>query len=187
MRSKSSILSRLILGVLLLLIVFVDKSSQPRSNVMGTQTPGYFEVIEVADGDTIVIDMNGQEERIRLIGVDTPETQDPRKPIQCFGKAATNYVTSLIADNPVRLDSDELSSNRDRYSRLLRYVYLPDGKLLQEEIIKNGYGFAYTNFPFTKSEHFKQLETYARENNLGLWSDCSPSLSEYGTFISNPE
>lgn len=166
---------------------FINTKSPPPAEVVNTPTPGYYRVVQFEDGDTITIDMNGAEERIRMIGVDTPETKDPRKPVQCFGKAASDFTKNLIGNDPVRLESDSLSSNRDRYNRLLRYVYLPDGRLVQAEIIKQGYGFAYTSFPFTKSEEFKGFETAARTANSGLWNSCEPTANKYGGFTSNNE
>ncbi len=129
--------------------------------------------------------MNGHTETVRFIGVDTPETHDPRKAVQCFGIAAAAFTKQLIGDNPVRLEADPLSTNRDRYNRLLRYVYLPDGRLVEAEIIKQGYGFAYTSFPFTKSDEFLAYQKDAREQNRGLWSSCQPAPNQYGGFTSN--
>lgn len=154
--------------------------------VLGTVSPGYYRVTEAEDGDTISVDMSGKTERVRFIGVDTPETHDPRKPVQCFGQAASNFTKQLLGDQPVRLVTDDLSGNRDRYDRLLRYIYLPDGRLLQEEIIRAGYGFAYTSFPFSKSELFKQLETEAHQQGRGLWGSCQPTANEHGGYTSNP-
>jgi micrococcal nuclease len=148
---------------------------------------GTYKVTSFSDGDTIRVDMNGKTETIRFIGVDTPETHDPRKVVQCFGLAAASYTKQLIGNVPVRLEADPLSSNRDRYDRLLRYVYLPDGRLVQAEIIKNGYGFAYTSFPFTKSAEFVSYQKEAREQNKGLWGSCSPTANDFGGFTSNPE
>lgn len=149
--------------------------------------PGYYRVIQFADGDTITVDMAGTQERVRMIGVDTPETHDPRKPVQCFGEAASNFTKQLIGTDNVRLEADPLNSNRDRYDRLLRYVYLPDGRLVNAEIIKQGYGFAYTNFPVTKADEFRSYEKEAREASRGLWASCSPELDERGFIRSNPD
>ena len=134
--------------------------------------PGQYKVITFEDGDTITVDMNGTSERILFIGVDTPETHDPRYPVQCFGTVASEFTKTLINENPVRLEADPTNTNRDRYGRLLRYVYLPDGRLVNAEIIKQGYGFAYTLFPFEKLEEFRTLEKQARELGLGLWTTC---------------
>lgn len=134
--------------------------------------PGLYRITAFADGDTIEVDMNGVKETIRFIGVDTPETQDPRTSVQCFGKVASEFTKSLIGSSDVRLEADPANTNRDRYNRLLRYVYLPDGRLVNKEIIKQGYGFAYTLFPFEKLDEFREYERVARENGLGLWGSC---------------
>jgi micrococcal nuclease len=154
------------------------------SNVQKVQ-PGFYKVVEAVDGDTIVVDMNGKKETIRFIGVDTPETHDPRKAVQCFGVAAAAYTKDLIGSNNVRLESDPINTNRDRYNRLLRYIYLPDGRLVNGEIIKNGYGFAYTGFPFTKSDEFIGYQVTARTEGKGLWTSCTPLPNQYGGFTSN--
>lgn len=148
--------------------------------------PGLYAVTRFSDGDTITVDMNGTKETIRMIGVDTPETHDPDVPVQCYGPAASAYTKNLIGKNKVRLEADPTNQNRDRYDRLLRYVYLPDGRLVQAEIIKNGYGFAYTLFPFTKSKEFVSLQEQAKGQNKGLWSNCKPFLEESGRWQTPP-
>lgn len=147
--------------------------------------PGLYTVTEFVDGDTIKIDMNGKEETLRFIGVDTPETHDPRKAVQCYGQTAADFTKKLIGNNPVRLEADPLNTNRDRYDRLLRYIYLPDGTLVNAEIIKQGYGFAYLSFPFTKSDEFHSYQLEAMNNNRGLWSSCTPTQNDYGGYTSN--
>jgi micrococcal nuclease len=166
---------------------FVNQKAEAPPQVAGTVSPGYYRVVRVEDGDTITVHMGSREERVRMIGVDTPETKDPRKPVQCFGQAASNFTRQLIGSQTVRLEADALSDNRDRYDRLLRYVYLPDGRLVQAEVIKQGYGFAYTSFPFTKSDEFLNYQREARTGNRGLWSSCTPTTNKYGGFTSNPE
>ena len=160
---------------------WIDKAADELQQVQ----PGMYRVTEFADGDTISVDMNGKNERIRFIGVDTPETHDPRKPVQCFGEAASAFTKNLVGSQNVRLESDPINTNRDRYNRLLRYVYLPDNTLVNAEIIKQGYGFAYTGFPFTKSEEFIKYQIEARIQGKGLWSSCKPSENQYGGFTSN--
>lgn len=147
--------------------------------------PGLYSVTEFIDGDTIAVDMNGKKGTIRFIGVDTPETHDPRKAVQCFGVVAAGFTKNLIGRNNVRLEADPLNTDLDRYGRYLRYIYLPDGTLVNAEIIKQGYGFAYTGFPFTKSDEFLKYQTEARENNRGLWGSCTPIQNEYGGYTSN--
>lgn len=193
-RTMKRLVAAIILLIILLFSVTVGKDKNtgilafitdqiPGGQVLKT---GTYRVTKFNDGDTITIDMDGREEKIRFIGVDTPETEDPRKPIQCFGKAASRYTKELIGNNPVRLEADILNSNRDRYNRLLRYVYLPDGTLVNARIISDGYGFAYTSFPFERLDEFRKLQTQARQNNRGLWSNCDPEKNQYGGYTSNP-
>lgn len=157
---------------------------QPAGEVLGDNNPGLYTVTRFSDGDTITVSMQGKNETIRFIGVDTPETHKPRTPVQCYGPAASAYTKNLIGTSQVRLEADSLSSNRDRYDRLLRYVYLPDGTLVNESLIKNGFGFHYPYFPFTKSEQFAAAQQEARAANKGLWGNCSPIQKGEG-FISN--
>jgi micrococcal nuclease len=152
-----------------------------------TTAAGTYKVVSVEDGDTIVVDMAGKEERVRFIGVDTPEVKDPRKPVQCFGKAASNFTRQIIGANSVRLEADPENTNRDRYNRLLRYVYLQDNTLVNAKIIEEGYGFAYTSFPFTKKEEFKALENQARKDNRGLWGSCELTPNQYGGYTPAPD
>jgi micrococcal nuclease len=86
----------------------------------------------------------------------------------------------------VRLQADPLDTNRDRYGRLLRYVYLPDGTLVEEQIIKQGYGFAYLSFPFTLKARFAAGQLAAQNAKLGLWGACQPTVNQYGGYTSNP-
>ena len=102
-----------------------------------------------------------------------------------FWFSSGRFYQNLIGKNDVRLEADPLDTNRDRYGRLLRYIYLPDGTLVNEEIIKQGYGFAYTGFPFTKLDQFSAYEKQAREANKGLWSSCKPTANQYGGYTSN--
>lgn len=177
-------LTTLVLGLILLVAQHFGWLEQVKQTAAISQ-PGLYHVTEFVDGDTIIVDMNGTDETLRFIGVDTPETHDPRKAVQCFGVAAAAFTKNLIGSSDVRLEADPLNTNRDRYGRLLRYIYLPDGRLVNAEIIKQGYGFAYTGFPFSKSDEFVNYQKIARENNLGLWNSCSPNTNQYGGFTSN--
>jgi micrococcal nuclease len=147
-----------------------------------TNQPGLYHVSRFIDGDTIVVDMNGTQEKVRLIGVDTPETHKPNTPVQCYGPAAAAYTKNTIGTNQVRLVSDSLSTNRDRYSRLLRYVYLPNGTDVDEKLIQNGYGFYYPYFPFTKASQFSADEQAAMAAHKGLWGNCHPTPTDQGGY-----
>ena len=121
----------------------------------------------VIDGDTIAVEKNGKKEKVRLIGADTPETVHPSKPVEYFGKEASEFTRKNVEGKRVRLEYDW--QNRDKYGRLLAYVYIEDGTFLNAEIIRQGYGFAYTRYPFKYLEDFREYEREARGNNRGLW------------------
>jgi micrococcal nuclease len=123
-----------------------------------------YKVTRVIDGDTLLL-ING--EKVRLIGVNTPETKHPQKPVEYFGKEAHLFTKQMIEGKEARFEFDR--QKRDRYRRLLAYVYLLDGTFLNAEIIKQGYGFAYTKFRFKYMEEFRRYEREARENRRGLW------------------
>jgi len=122
-------------------------------------------VRKVIDGDTFVL---ASGERVRMIGVDTPETKHPRKPVQYFGKEASEFTRQMIEGKAVVLEYDW--QRRDRYGRLLAYVYLPDGTFLNAEIIKRGYGFANTRYRFRYLDKFIGYEGEAMGNGNGLWN-----------------
>jgi len=152
-----------------------------------TTQPGYYSVEQFIDGDTIAVDMNGSTEVIRMIGVDTPETHRPNTPVQCYGPDASNYTKSIIGTRAVRLEADPLNTNRDRYGRLLRYIYLPDGSLIEARLISEGYGFAYTSFPLQKADEFRSLEEKAQKAGRGLWSACKITTLPNGIRQTSPK
>lgn len=137
--------------------------------------PGWHYVTEVYDGDTIAVVMNGTPEKIRLIGVDTPETHDPNTPPQCYGQHAAQATTDKLLFKTVRLEADPMGDNRDRYNRLLRYVHTEDGTLWNKELISRGEGFAYISFPFTRKVEFMSAQFEAAREKRGLWSACETS------------
>lgn len=149
--------------------------------------PGYYQIDHYVDGDTIAVNMNGSVETVRFIGVDTPETHKPNTPVQCYGPVAAAYTQARISGQggKVRLQGDPLDTNRDRYNRLLRYVYLPDGTLLNEDLIVTGHGFAYIGFPFTKTAQFSLDQARAQAAKVGLWAACKPTVNQYGGYTSN--
>ncbi len=124
-------------------------------------------VTRVIDGDTLVL--NGGE-RVRLIGVDTPESVHATKPVEYFGKEASAFTKRMAEDQQVYLEYEQGSPTKDRYERTLAYVYLRDGTLLNKEIIEQGYGHAYTRLPFSKMEEFREAQREARAAGRGLWN-----------------
>lgn len=187
MASRRKTRRAIVLSLITLALAIAQQQGwlKPAAQVAEQSQPGLYRVTTFTDGDTISVDMNGTTEKVRMIGVDTPETHDPRKSVQCFGEAASNFTKSLIGDNRVRLEVDPTNTNRDRYNRLLRYVYLPDGRLVNAEIIKQGFGFAYVYFPFEKLDEFKNYQRQAENDKLGLWGDCDIITEDNGQIHTN--
>lgn len=131
-------------------------------------------VVEVVDGDTLDVSIDGQTERLRLIGIDTPEVVDPRTPVQCFGREASAKAHELLDGQTVQLEADESQGERDRYGRLLRYIWLPDGRHYNLLMIAEGYAHEYTyDVPYRYQAEFKQAEREAREAARGLWASTT--------------
>lgn len=128
-------------------------------------------VTRVIDGDTIELE-NGQ--RVRYIGIDTPETVDPRKPVQCFGIEASNKNKQLVERKRVRLEKD--ITDTDKYGRLLRYVYT-DNAFINLILVQEGFAHSYTYPPDVKYQNeFVGAERMAREQKKGLWESCPVTL-----------
>lgn len=131
----------------------------------------YYNVTKVTDGDTIHVAINGRDESVRLIGINTPETVDPRTPVQCFGKEASNRMKDLASGKIVRLEYDDSQGMRDAYDRLLAYVYLEDGEMLNRKMVAEGYAYEYTYMkPYKYQTEFRQLQNLARVSGRGLWA-----------------
>lgn len=143
-----------------------------------------YKVIRVVDGDTFIIDMKGSDTRIRLIGVDTPESVHPNKEVEAFGLEASAYLKQLLTGQSVTLKYDQANTatdHRDKYKRLLAYAYRSsDSLFINAELIKQGFGHAYTVFPFEEMQNFLQYEREARTANRGLWQDV-PALDDSPT------
>jgi micrococcal nuclease len=138
-----------------------------------------YQVVKVVDGDTVDVNINGNVERLRLIGIDTPETVDPRREVQCFGIEASNKAKELLMGKSVSLEEDASQGDRDKYKRLLRYVFLPDGTNFNLYMIKEGFAHEYTYDEVYKYQlDFKQAEVEARNANKGLWSSEACSGNE---------
>lgn len=126
-----------------------------------------YPVSKIVDGDTIRIDYLAKNERVRLIGVDTPE------PHEEFGEAAATFTRNLLTGESVSLHFD--ASERDMYGRLLAYVHrAPDGLFVNLEFIRQGYGEVYDKFPFKYESQFQDAETQARSSRRGLWRNTTP-------------
>jgi micrococcal nuclease len=168
--------------------VLQNKSSAPHvpteNFVSGVETAL---VSRVIDGDTVEL---SNRDYVRYIGADSPETVDPRKPVQCFGVEATRRNKELVEGKSVRLEKDV--SDRDKYGRLLRYVYLQDGTFVNLELIKEGYAAASIFPPDVKyADVFNAAEKEARGLKRGLWNSCplfgSPATSAASSAVAGSE
>lgn len=182
--SKKKIIASLISAVAFL-IVFVffgedysQKVTVPEiktSTVVVAPPPGMYRVMKVVDGDTIQVSATGtldDVETVRFIGINTPETVDPRKEVECFGYEASNKTKSLLTDKNVFLERDATQGDRDKYGRLLRYVILEDKTNVNQYLIQEGYAYEYTyKTTYKYRTMFKEAQTYAEEHNKGLWAD----------------
>jgi micrococcal nuclease len=123
------------------------------------------------DGDTVVVAFaDGHTDTVRILGVDTPETHDPRKPVQCFGPEAAAYPARRLTGRVVRLESDV--ETRDRYGRRLAYVYV-DGHRYDDELLRLGYGRLLVIQPNTAhARTMLAAELAARREQRGLWGAC---------------
>jgi micrococcal nuclease len=140
-------------------------------------------VTKIVDGDTIdVMFANGSTERIRLLGVDTPETHVENQPeefegidstdyLREWGRKATNYTQKHLHGEEVRLEYDDISDRRGNYGRLLAYVYLPNDTMYNEMLLKNGHARVYDEAEIEYMDRFQELEKEAIENNKGLWNN----------------
>lgn len=137
----------------------------------GQAIDGEYEVVSVTDGDTFEINYNGTKTKVRLIGIDTPESVHPNsKKNNKYGEEASKYTKSLLERKTVKLEFDV--SPQDKYGRLLAYVYLEDGEMLNEKLLKEGYAQVATYPPNVKYvENFKELQKEARENKVGFWAE----------------
>ncbi len=188
--SKSQM--RRILSAILFILVAAYAANHPASPLRNTaalspatstaselDSSQWYPVTKVVDGDTIKVSIGGTDVTIRLIGVDTPETVDPRKTVQCFGKEASNETKQILQGQSVRIETDPSQGMYDKYGRLLAYVYAPlnskqEGLLVNKYLIAEGYGHEYTyNIPYKYQAEFKAAEVAARTQKKGLWADAA--------------
>lgn len=133
-----------------------------------------FTVVKVVDGDTLDIDIpDGKYRtiRIRLLGIDTPETAKSPRGEMYYGPEASQFTKDTVLGKHVVIILNENANPRDKYGRLLAYIKLPDGRILNEELISNGFAYAYTIFKHPDYEKYIELEEAARKGKKGLWKD----------------
>jgi micrococcal nuclease len=159
------------------------QSTQQDSRDVSKYHGRQFAVVKVVDGDTLDIDIpdlsadggrNYSHTRIRLWGIDTPETKDPRTGPMYFGKEASDFATKLAFGKQVTIYLEKGKNPRDKYHHLLAYIQLPDGKFLNEELLSEGYAYADLRFKHGLYNKYKQLESVARSQKKNLWAGVTP-------------
>ena len=152
-------------------------SASPSAEILSQMTPA--QVTSVVDGDTIKVSLGGETVTIRIIGIDTPETVNPRSPVQCYGREATNNMKLLVDGKTVYLEVDPSQDDRDRYKRLLRFVFMPDGTDVGLSMIADGFAHEYTyDKPYTYQQKYLAAQENARKKNRGLWSEVCNVTSQ---------
>lgn len=143
----------------------IQKTDSTPKAIKELPSKGPLRVSRVIDGDTFTLE-NG--ETIRLIGIDTPELHHSEIPVQRFAKEAADYLKNMIEGLKVTLEF-EPDNLKDPYGRLLAYVYI-NGVFVNKEMIRRGYAYAYTRFPFKHQQDFLEAEKEAIEKQYGLWN-----------------
>ena len=186
-RRKAGILFLCLLG--LALLIWLDRSTAkrrwPYRLASEITTPAYdlenyhgktFTVAHVIDGDTLDIDIpDGRSERtrIRLLGIDAPETNSEQSPPMFFGPQASECARKLVLDKSVVVYLDAPNPTRGKYGRLLAYVQLPDGRPLNEILLSEGCAYTDRRFRHSFFNKYQQLEASARSSKKGLWQDVT--------------
>jgi len=137
---------------------------------------GVYQITKVIDGDTMEVKIKDKQELVRLIGINTPEVDSPYTKEECFGPEASAYAKKLLDTKEVYLIPDSNGQDRDKYNRLLRYVFLPNGLFINAEILKNGFAYNYIYEPFEFMKQFDFWEKEAKGNKIGLWDKCVSTI-----------
>jgi len=156
-----------------LLAVLSIAAAVPAGAETGTPPSERVLVTDVIDGDTIKVLRGRRQETVRLIGVDTPETGRPDTPVQFYGPEASLFTRRALLKKRVRLEfepRDREGGSRDKYERALAYVFTDDGGNFALELIEQGFGRAYTRYPFRYEQSFKKAEQAARTARRGIWN-----------------
>jgi len=134
---------------------------------------GPFDVVRVVDGDTVRLAMPWGEESVRLIGIDTPETVHPTKGVECYGPEASAFASRLMTGTTVWLEYDESQGQRDKYDRLLAYLWVTPTQFYNLAAVEEGYATEYTyNSAYAHREDFLAAQAVARAERRGLWGSC---------------
>lgn len=171
--TKKKFFSYVIAAASIIFSLFFYSSTNVRAlDVKHAKTALESQVIRVVDGDTIIVALNQKPETIRFIGINTPETVAPNRPVQCYGPEASARTKELLTNKIVRLERDLSQDDRDQYKRLLRYVFLEEENI-NRLLVQEGYAKEYTyKIPYQYQKEFRAEQKTAKKNKRGLWGTC---------------
>lgn len=136
-------------------------------------------VVHVIDGDTVKVERRGEVESVRLLGLDCPEVDHPDPVVRCLAEEARDFLRKKAEGEFVAMEADPTNSDRDRYGRLLRYLWLsPSAEFLNLEMIRRGYGYVLRKYPIKQMDQFEEAQRFAMSKELGLWSSSCGTTQE---------
>lgn len=161
-------------GILLLVgisVILIREYEWKQTIATPPELMGNAELVRVVDGDTLVVRLNGAQEKVRILGINTPESVKPNSPVECFGKESSAHIRELLSNtHTLEIATDPTQDTRDRNGRLLAHVFAGDINIAQQ-MISDGYGYEYTyRIPYIYQSEYKTAEQEARNNDRGLWS-----------------
>jgi len=151
------------------LVESVEKQSMHAESNYSNTDKNTYPILYTFDGDTYSVKVNEKKEKIRVLGIDTPEKKGGFRPEGCFGDHASDYAKEQLQNKKVGLLKPSTYENTDKYGRLLRYVFL-DGQDFGAHLISEGYAFSYKKFPHPRRAHYNALEKEAQKNKKGMWN-----------------
>lgn len=146
---------------------------QIQKNAIMAQTENdFYQVVSVTDGDTIKVIIDNKTETVRVANINTPESVDPRRPVECMGEEASQKMLEIVSDKKVKLETDQTQKDKDRYGRLIRFVFLEDGTDVGLKLIQLGFAQSspYGDTPHKYLENYKTAHDEAQKNQVGLWN-----------------
>ncbi len=184
MKKKSKLWLKIFLGSFLIILLFIIwwRANHKKKVIFVSEPVAIVSagpkvsanIVRVVDGDTVQVNVEGKTETVRLIGMNAPESVDPRKPVQCFGMEASNKAKEVLADKKVFLETDPVEGDKDIYGRFLRYIFLEDGTNFSKLMINEGYAREYTYYgkQYKYRDEFKNSQQEAKAEKMGLWGVC---------------
>ncbi len=171
--NRKNIVTILLIVVVCLVILFGAWFRVKKSNIDNRFDNVIFKVIEVIDGDTMRLKSSNANIVVRALGIDTPETVHPDKPVECFGKEASAKAKELLLGREVLITFSPNRERQDKYRRYLTYIHRRDGLFFNQYMLENGYAREYTvGKQYSKQREFKFFQDLARKDSVGIWSKC---------------